>query len=396
MNKTLILLLFILTTPIIAQKVKFPKYPIYNDELRRLTNDYVMLIEDQTENLKNKDNVSTILQNTLHYYYNKFNKTKSSHMKMYFSKGKVHKYVTFAGIAEDSLYSENIFKNDTLVSSIEFENNQDLGYGFQYQIEKGRLLKITTNYSEKNRKQNNYTKYNKGLQVTNFVFQDNLLLKIENMEQAAGAPRVNVEYLYKDKNILEVKYSKGINSIQIYSIQKINNEEKNIFNYSYARTENLLVENLDYNFLINYVEKNAAEKSTNEYDALGNLIYRREADDYTERKFYKNDKITTIKIYDKDIPKNSIIYKYNTRNQIEEEADIDKNGATDKKIQRAYNNFGDLISQKTQMFNNGKAFHTSIYTYEYKYDKHNNWIERKTSLNGELSDLKIRTIQYNL
>ncbi|CAA9200913.1 hypothetical protein [Flavobacterium collinsii] len=395
MKKTLIFLLFLFTMPIIAQKVKFPEYPIYDDVLRRLTNDYIMLIEEQTESLKNKDNVNTILQNTLHYYYKKFNKTNSSHMKMYFSKGKVNKYVSFAGITEDSLYSAKTFMNDTLVGSIEFENNQDLGHGFQHQIEKGKLLKIITNYSEKNRKNNNYTKYNNGIQVTDFVFQDNRLLKIQNLEQAAGKPRVNVDYLYKDKNILEIKYNKGINSIEIYSIQKINNEEKNIFNYSYARAENLLVENLDYNFLLNYVEKNATEKSTKEYDAEGNLIYRRETDDYIERKFYKNDKIATIKVYNKDIPKRSIVFKYNTRNQIEDEAEIDNNGVADKRVQSTYNNFGDLISQKTQMFTDGKPFHTSIYTYEYKYDKYNNWIERKTSLNRELSDLKIRTIEYN-
>jgi len=394
MNKILILLLLILTSPIVAQKVMFPKYPIYNDELRNVTNDYIMLIEDQTDNLKNKDHISTILQNTLLYYYKKFNKSNSSHMKMYFSKGKVHKYVTFNGTAEDSLCTKNIFKNDTLINYTEFEDNKDLGYGAKYAIEKGKLLKITTNYSEKNRKRNNYSKYNKGIQVTDYIFRDNLLLKIENMAQAAGAPRVNVDYLHKDKNTLEVKHIKAGNSIQILSLRKINTEEKNKFNYSYVRVENLLVDNLDYNFLMNYVEKNATEKITQEFDASGNLIYRQE-NDYIERKFYKNDKILAIKFYNKNIENNSIVFKYNTQNKIEVETEMDKSGNPDKRIQNTYNTFGDLITQKTQMFTDNKPFHTSIYSYEYKYDKYNNWIERKTSLNGEPSDLKIRTIEYN-
>ncbi|OXA76331.1 hypothetical protein SAMN05444397_10155 [Flavobacterium aquidurense] len=394
MNKIIILLLLILVTlPINAQKVNFPKYPIYNEEYGYVVQDFTNTYEDLA-NLKDKNQIKTLLQNILLFYTNKYHKSNTSHTKLYFSNGKVQKNVIFYGITEDTLYAERVYRNDTLVNILEFDNNQDLGYGSKYTFEKGKLVKTINNHLEKNRKRNNYSKYNNGINTTEYIFKDNALVKIENMEQAAGYPRVNVEYLYHDKDILEVKYIKQLNSIAILSLRKITNEEENVFNYSYARVENLLVENIDYNFLMDYLMKNTSEKVTKKFDASGNLIFEKE-NSSIQKKIYLNDLIKEIKFYDnKNIESNAIKYTYNKQNQILERVEVQKNGSLDRREQNTYNAFGDLITEKIELLTDNKPFHTSIYIYQYVYDKHNNWIEKKKFLSKEPMTLVKRTIEY--
>jgi hypothetical protein len=209
------------------------------------------------------------------------------------------------------------------------------------------------------------------------------------LENVIGGENYCYKYIYDASGgFYDVKYSEYNGEVSIYEIR---------YN-SFSDTENL-------NIVLQNEPKIKFEDVKNLKKIWQSLS---KVDNYNRVVF---DQSKDLQLNEVQIEKS---FTYNDSNQIISEVFKTKNGTNDtytfiyqdKKLVRRfansergfqnfnqlldYNEYGDLIKK----YNVGEGIKEETYTYEYIYDKMNNWIEKKEIVNGKLFEITYRKIEY--
>ncbi|MCP9613058.1 tetratricopeptide repeat protein [Coprobacter tertius] len=102
---------------------------------------------------------------------------------------------------------------------------------------------------------------------------------------------------------------------------------------------------------------------------------------------FENDTLVSTKKYKATTPKNTTIDTFDKTGKLTNRSE--NIGKTVSNTQYKYNDKGDLI--KTI---NVKAAKETVTTYEYIYDESGNWVKQSCFINGNLSTVKQRSIEY--
>ncbi len=179
--------------------------------------------------------------------------------------------------------------------------------------------------------------------------------------------------------------------------QNISKHQEKNTNYTIRSIKEFFCDTEDHTFS-KYEDSQQTLKSQSIFGKNGKIL--EVAEFYTDgqldnRKKYTYDqqgRVIQEKIYDSDDSlKNIFTFKYNEQGHEVEKKWLYSDGSVMGEWTHTYDEYGNLIEEYSYTFDEDLD---TTYTYEYKYDKYNNWIRKITYEDGKIINIEKREIEY--